>query len=488
MKKKTFMKTLLKFFLFFLLIMPFKAHAATEISLTRLVKKIQPAVVTIITYDVNKNVSGIGSGFFVDKVGHIITNYHVLKGAYSAEVRTYKGLKFPITIIVAEDEAADLIKVLVNIPTQDVKYVTVSEKLPSIAERIVVVGSPLGLDQTVSEGIVSSIRNMPGVGNFFQISAPILPGSSGSPVLNMRGKVVGVAAFQAVVGQNLNFALSGESVTALQHKKTPKTISEWVFSIGEQKPWQAEELCKKGFKFSLEGKFNKALQFYEDATKKDPKNANAWLGLGYCYAGLDKPADAINAYKQGIRNNPASTKAYHSLAKYYTKLNRHKDAIDTYKYIIQIDPEYGPGHFSLGLLYAQLGMLDEGKDSFQEAIRINPSDAEAHFYMGITCGKLGQYERALEAHQQVVRLEPDYAPAHFNMGVIYGKLGTLEKEMNAYREAIRVDPAYVPAHFKLGEKYLDIGDKSASLAQYKILRDLNPDMANQLFDLIYQQL
>jgi tetratricopeptide (TPR) repeat protein len=480
------MKILFKFFLLFLFFSNLETHAVAEVSLTRLVKKIQPAVVTVITYDIDKNVSSIGSGFFVDKTGHLITNHHVLKGAYSAEVRTYDGHEHPISIIVAEDEAADLIEVLVDISTTKVTYVTVSDKLPSIAERIIVVGSPLGLDQTVSEGIVSSIRKMPAIGNFFQMSAPISPGSSGSPVINMKGKVVGVASFQAVVGQNLNFAVSGKSVKGLKHRKSGKTISEWAFSIGEHKPWLAEELCKKGFKYSLEGEYNKALQFYEEATQKNPRNSNAWFGLGYCYAGLNKSADAIRAYKRGIRNNPEDAPAYQNLANYYNKLGHHRDAIKTYKQVIQIDPEYGPAHFNLGLLYAQLGMLVEGKDSFQEAIRINPSNASAHYYMGITCGKLGQYEKALKAHQQVILIQPNHAPAYFYIGVMYGKLGLQEKEMKAYRQAIRVNPDYAPAHLKLGEKYLIIGDKNASLAEYKILMDLDREMADHLFDLIYQ--
>jgi tetratricopeptide (TPR) repeat protein len=484
--KKTLRNTLFRFILLLLFISALEKQAIAEGNLTALVKKVQPAVVTVITYDMDKNVSGIGSGFFVDKDGHLITNHHVLKGAYSAEVRTYDGQKHPIYAIVAEDEAADLIKVLVDISTREVTYVTVSDKLPAIAERIVVVGSPLGLDQTVSEGIVSSIRKMPAIGSFFQMSAPISPGSSGSPVMNMNGKVVGVATFQAVVGQNLNFAVSGKSVKGLKHKKTDKTISQWAFSMGERKPWLAEELCKKGFKYSLEGEYNKALQFYEKATEKDPDNANAWFGLGYCYAGLDKSAEAIKAYKQGIQNNPNDAPAYQSLANYYHKLGRHKDAIETYKQVIGIDPDYGPAHFNLGILYAQLGMLDEGKDSLQEAIRINPSDASAYYYMGLTCGKLGQYEDALKAHQQVILIKPNHAPAHFYIGMMSGRLGLHEKEMIAYKQAIRINPDYAPAHFKLGEKYLAMGDKSASLAQYKILMDLDRDMADQLFDLIYQ--
>lgn len=483
--KKLFPRTSLKILSGFVLAFILTAPASEAVNLGKLVQKIQPAVVTILTYDLENKPAGIGSGFFVDKQGHLVTNYHVLKGAYSAIVRNYKGQKYPIISILAEDEDTDLIKVSVDIPKKEVSYVTVSKQLPSIAERIVVVGSPLGLDQTVSEGIVSSIRKMPNVGNFFQMSAPISQGSSGSPVINMKGKVVGIAAFQSTVGQNLNFAISGRSVIGLKANKTTKSIAEWAFSSGGKNPKIAAELCKKGFHYSISGEYNEALHYYKKATEEDPDNAKAWFGLGYCYAGLDKPADAISAYEQAIKTNPLDVPAYQNLANYYNKIGRHDDAIDTYRKVTRLDPDFGPAHYKLGLLYARLGMFAKGKSSFEQAIRVNPSDASAYFYMGIACGKLGHYQEALNAHKKSIGIEPAFAPAYYYMGLIYGQLSKFEEEMAAYIQAIRVDPDYAPAHFKLGQRYIANGDKSASLGQYKILIDLDRDLANRLFKLIY---
>jgi tetratricopeptide (TPR) repeat protein len=473
--EKKFMNMLFKIFLAGGLVFVLMIPESAAVNLSRLVKKVQPAVVTIITFDLENNPSGIGSGFFIDKQGHLITNYHVLKGSYSAFIRTYKGSKYPVTAILAEDEETDLIKVLVDIPKKEISSVAVAKDLPSIAERIIVVGSPLGLDQTVSEGIVSSIRNMPNIGDFFQMSAPI-----------SKGKVVGVATFQAAVGQNLNFAVSGKSVIGLKPNKKTKTIAEWAFSNSGENPKIAEELCRKGFQHSINGEYNKALHYYKKATEEDPGDERAWFGLGYCYVGLGKPADAIDAYKQAIKTNPRNAPAYNNLANYYNEIGRHEDAIETYRKVIEIDSEFGPAYFNLGLLYAKLGRFNEGKASFKQALRIDPSDASAHYYMGITCGKLGQYQEALQAHKEALQIEPDLAPAHYNMGLVYGELKKFEKEIKAYKRAIRVDPDYAPAHFKLGERYVALGDINASLAQYKILMNLDRDMANHLFDLIYQ--
>jgi len=186
-------KSLLLLIYLFVLGMPNQAPA--QVNLTKLVKKVQPAVVTVITYDQNKNLLGQGSGFFIDKKGHLITNYHVLKGAYSAEIKTFDGKRYPIELVIADNGKMDLIKLFVAIPGEATKWVKATKDLPYVAERVLVIGSPMGLEQTVSEGIISAIREIPKVGQVLQISAPISPGSSGSPIINMKGEVIGVASF-----------------------------------------------------------------------------------------------------------------------------------------------------------------------------------------------------------------------------------------------------------------------------------------------------
>jgi len=222
----------LQFYLIFFFILALSSQALAKLNLTKLVKKIQPAVVTVITYDIDKKVLLQGTGFFVDKKGHLITNYHVLKGGYAAEVKTYDGKKYPIKLVIAQNRHLDLIKVSVDIPKKSIHWVKIIKSMPDIAERVIVVGSPMGLEQTVSEGIVSAIRKIPKVGEIFQISAPISSGSSGSPVVNINGEIIGVATFQFVKGQNLNFAVPSKYVLDL---KTGKTISEWTYGINRGK-------------------------------------------------------------------------------------------------------------------------------------------------------------------------------------------------------------------------------------------------------------
>jgi S1-C subfamily serine protease len=190
-------------------------QARAQDSLPALVKRIQPAVVTVVGYSANDKVIRLGSGFFVSADGHLITNGHVISGVARAAVKLPKGGLYPLTTVLAEDKNADLVKLAVKIPGGTPHYLEITGDRPEVGEHVLVVGSPLGLEQSVSEGLVSAIRTVRGRGEFLQISAPISPGSSGGPVVNLKGQVIGVATFQ-VRGQNINFAVLGSRVLDLR--------------------------------------------------------------------------------------------------------------------------------------------------------------------------------------------------------------------------------------------------------------------------------
>jgi len=320
-----------------LLVIAVSDAAMAEAELTELVKNIQPAVATVVAYDVNGNLTSLGTGFFISKEGHLVTNYHVLFGKFGAEIKTADGETYPIKTIIAQNQATDLLKVRVDMPVERVRWLEVSDEPPSIAQHVVVVGSPMGLEQSVSDGIVSSVREIPGIGTFYKISAPISPGSSGSPVVDMKGKVVGVATFQFLQGQNLNFAIASQSIRELQTDQPGQSLSEWTFNQSNQKAVLAEEMCRKGFSFSINGQDQKALEYFKKAAKNDPSSTTAWYGLGYCYAGQNSDTDAIAAYKQAIQTNPDFAPAHYAIGQAYLKRGDKAAALDEYKILKNLD-------------------------------------------------------------------------------------------------------------------------------------------------------
>jgi len=332
--------------------------------LPKIVKKIEPAIVVVLTYSKEDSAIGEGSGFFISQNGDIITNRHVLADAYRAEVKTANGKVYPITKIVAEDEEGDLIRASVNIPAESVRPLSVSSSVPEVGEQIAVIGSPLGLEQTVSNGIVSAVRGIPEFGKIIQITAPISSGSSGSPVVNMRGEVIGVATFQLIEGQNLNFAIPGERIARLKLKKG-KTLKEW--EMGKQEEWlaSAKGLYATGLMLLWADDYEEALPYFERAAKKDPRYADAYFKIGYCNGELGRYTEAIEAFKQAIRLKPDDAKAHFGLGMSYLILGRYTEAIEAYKQVIRIKPDLAEAHYFLGLTYLKLNDRGSALDEYK---------------------------------------------------------------------------------------------------------------------------
>ena len=149
--------------------------ARAQDSLPDLIKRVLPAVVTVVGFNAAGKVIRLGSGVFIDPEGHLITNLHVIKGVARAEVKLPKGEVYPLTEMVAADEKADLVKLVVNLPGGAPHYLTVSGARPEVGERVVVLGSPLGLEQTVTEGWCRRSAPSGTGGNSCKSRPPFLP-------------------------------------------------------------------------------------------------------------------------------------------------------------------------------------------------------------------------------------------------------------------------------------------------------------------------
>ena len=171
-------------------------------------KSANGVVVSIITSDKDGKPVAQGTGFLVSKDGRIVTNYHVIKGSSSAIVKLPNGAYYGVDGVVAFDKARDLAVIKAHGQKFHAVSLGNSDRI-QVGEEIVAIGSPLSLESTVSSGIVSGIRTIEEEegGKFLQITAPISPGSSGGPLFNMRGEVIGVTTSGLDGGENLNFAI-----------------------------------------------------------------------------------------------------------------------------------------------------------------------------------------------------------------------------------------------------------------------------------------
>jgi S1-C subfamily serine protease len=203
-------------------------YVCAEFTTSQIVKKYSSSVVAIITFDKNDQSITLGSGFFINKEGAIVTNHHVLEGCTKAIIKTEDGKKGDILEIINDDPELDLLiaetslKSTTPLPLGDSETIT-------IGEEIVAIGNPAGLEGTVSNGIISGVREVKDI-KVLQITASTSQGSSGGPVFDTGGKVIGIATATLDIGQNLNFAMPINYIKTLKPCKIrlgslPKTAS-----------------------------------------------------------------------------------------------------------------------------------------------------------------------------------------------------------------------------------------------------------------------
>ena len=226
-----------------LLLIPFlmpvilSSPSTAAIDASQIFKNAKDSVVILATTDSAGNPKTIGSGFFVGNGSRIVTNLHVLECAAKVFAKNAAGDVIEITHVAAIDTELDL---AILVSPESGNPLPLASTAPEIGSDVLAIGNPQGLEATISTGIISGIRRIKGV-RYYQITAPVSPGSSGGPVLSETGEVLGVASFN-VSGQNLNFALPAayvikilkneriEPVTAIsnvsvQPRQSPKTTT-----------------------------------------------------------------------------------------------------------------------------------------------------------------------------------------------------------------------------------------------------------------------
>ena len=261
-------------FLSLLLLIIFFPSICLAADADKIFKENNKAVVVVVTFDANDNPISQGSGFIVRADGAVVTNYHVISNAKVIKIKVGDKI-LNVEGLIYTDKENDL--VILKAKGEKLQTVRLGDiAKTNIGEKVYVISSPEGLENTISDGILSGIREITSDKKVFQITAPISPGSSGSPVFNNNGEVIGIATFLIKEAQNLNFAMP---VNLIKDK------------IGSKKFTALKELEIEDYK----------------------KTAEYWFNLGFAYDESGKYKEAIESYKEAIRIKPDFTDAHNNL-------------------------------------------------------------------------------------------------------------------------------------------------------------------------------
>lgn len=331
------------------------------------------AVVTVTAYNRNGEALTEGTGFVAGKEGIVVTNFHVISIASSVKVKI-GGKVMDAVGIIYEDRANDIMILKVK-----------GNNLPSVrfgehsrlnkGDSVYIISSNEGSGNIISSGIFRGLKEMSQKRKVLQFTAPVTHGSSGSPVLNDNGEVVGIVTFLIKRGQKLVLAMPVDSIV--------------------------ERIRHTGTVVSMD----KALRSY----KNSPDH---WFYLGY----------------------------------FLIEAGAHKDAVDVLK----------------------------------EAVRLRPDHADAYYYLGAAYEELKTDEKAADAYRKAVKAAPDFSDAYFRLGMAYGRLGRYKDAVEAFKQAVRSDPDHADAHYNLCLTYLLLKDKKSAEGEYRILKELSPELADKL--------
>jgi tetratricopeptide (TPR) repeat protein len=447
-----------------------------------LVRRIKPSAVAVETFDVRGEKLSRGSGFFIES-DRIVTNRHVIDGAYRAEVHSSNGTVYPVKGVVAVDAEGDLALLKVDIPVPQIRPLPLDRTSPQEGESVVVIGNPLGLEGSVTNGIVSAVRDIPTFGRIIQITAPISSGSSGSPVVNMQGQVIGVATLQITGGQSVNFAIPSERISQLQISPL-MSLSDLVATSGRNKRAKAVQFFRDGLSFLSKDDCEKALSYFEKAVESDGNYAEAWAQTGFCNEKLGKHAEALEASKKAVALRPSAESYFNiGLANFYLK--QYREAAEGYRQAIKLDPYNSADvYFALGLVYRDWGKADEEIQAYKQAIKLRPDYIVAYERLGSCYLRAKKFAEAIEAFRQLSALKPGDAIAPNNLGEAYLGLNRLNEALESFRQSIRLKPDFGRAYYNLGKCLLALGNRDAALEQYNILMNIDPDWAEKLNGLI----
>jgi protein O-mannosyl-transferase len=194
--------------------------------------------------------------------------------------------------------------------------------------------------------------------------------------------------------------------------------------------------------------------------------------------------NSITLFSRAIEVTQNNVVAHNELGNAYLSLGRCQEAAEVYKQAIKIKPDNAKAYNNLGVAYFSIGSYQDAAEAYKQATKIKPDYAEAYNNLGAAYFNMDSFQDALESCRQAIKIKPYFAQAYYNLGVIYDKLGRWQDSIEAYKQAIKIRPSYADAHNKLGNDYLMTNDKISALEEYRVLKTLDAEKANELLTLI----
>lgn len=454
-----------------LVVVPVVASSAAETA-SQVFKQDSPSVVVILTYSANGKATELGSGVKLPD-GAVATNCHVLKDGTTYKVR-YQTKTYPATLAKSDWNRDVCTLTVPNLSAPPV--VLGSTKNLQTGATVFAIGTPEGLQLTLSEGIVSSLRPV-GDGSYIQTTAAISPGSSGGGLFDDQGRLLGLTSFYVSNGQQLNFALPVEWIEAIPYLPIQRAFHgtsevDWIncaAALEKKNDWTALTVLAERW------------------TKASPDSNTAWAIRGEAFGETNAYSSAIAAYSHALRINSHDASSWDNLGLIYDEAGQHAKSIGAERESLRINPRSAHAWDDLGTAYADAKQPEQAIDAYRNALRINPQLADAWTNLGTVYAEVNRYEQAIDAHRQALQIDPGNESAWTSYGIDSLKAQEYQQGIGQLRHALQIDPKDAKAWFALGLAYFETDQTDRAVAVYQHLKPLSPQLAEKLFNIVAPQ-
>lgn len=385
--------------------------AAAALDPVAISERNRDAVVVTLGERVRTGVPVQGSGSCVHRSGIVLTTAHQVRDLENLRIRLADGTELPARVA-AMDPQLDFALIYTDSPIPAAVEIGDARTL-RMGSPLLAITSPRGLEFSAVSGIVSSMNRRYRGNRVIQTDLPASPGSSGGPVFDERGRLVGLVAqrVEEVQGATLVTPINAAYTLLKQHGVPLPQAAGARSAPGEIIP-------------------------AADITADDRAAVRAY-NRGVNAA---TPEAKMEAYAKAVGSLPEFFEAWFNLGVARTAASLGPEAIEAYTAARALRPGSVAVHRNLGRLFLQYERVGEAAGAFGDALRLNPGDASCHNDLGEAFRQLGEYDKAESAFREALRLRPEYAAAHYNLGLTYASSGRAPEAMERFEAYLRLNP------------------------------------------------
>jgi tetratricopeptide (TPR) repeat protein len=270
-------------------------------------------------------------------------------------------------------------------------------------------------------------------------------------------------------------------VTLMKQGKEKEAWAHYTRAL-EINPNYADAQYNLGALLVRQGKDQEAMAQFTKTLRIKPSHAEAHHDLGVLLTRQGKIQEAIYHYTEAVRAKADYGEAYRDLGIVLVGQGREKEAVPYFREALGINPKDYVAHNNLGAALSRQGRIGEAMAHYTQALQINPISADAHYNLGSLLALQGNDGEALVHLKEALRINPRDAQGHYQMAAILARQGKTRDAIVHLSEAVEIAPKYGEGHLALGMLYLRMGRKDLALEKYKILKPINMNLANMLYE------